>query len=158
MTQRDSWEIPTFNRFETYSQECNTPQRAGKKKATSPLDQEITMKKQKECDTETNDLNNVIEKSDNVVTDENEHHLTPQNLTETISFLSSPHKHQTQMQMPTPLDSNTLYYGPSAISNEHNRPVPIENVGRDMPNNSGIMNNSISSETVTANTKEVETA
>ena len=92
MTQRDSWEIPTFNRFETYSQECNTPQRAGKKKATSPLDQEITMKKQKECDTERNDLNNVIEMSDNVVTDENEHHfihLTPQNLTETISFLST---------------------------------------------------------------------
>ena len=62
------------------------------------------------------------------------------------------------MQMPTPVDSNTIYYGPSAISNEHYRPVPTENVGRDITNNSGIMNNSISSQTVTANTKEVETA
>ena len=158
MTQRDSWEIPTFNRFEINSQECNTPQRTGKKKTTSPLDQEITMKKQRECDTETNDSNILVEMSDNVDTVENENHLTPQNLTETISSLSSPHKHQTQIQMPTPVDSNSLYYGPSAITNEHNGPVPTENVGWDMANNSGIVRNPNSTRTVTSNAKEVETA
>ena len=60
--------------------------------------------------------------------------------------------------MPRPADSNSLYYGPSAISNEHDGPVPTENVGRDMANNSGIVCNPNSTRAVTSNPIEVETA
>lgn len=129
-----------FNRFTPLSetQSNETPFRcqsnAGKKKATSPLDAELNTKKQKESNVASNgDLGssplmvtavNETEKPPNRVNDyppiscsmtENVMHLSPQST-----------QGSAQLQMPTPVDSATLYYGPTVLNETMTHKTPDE--------------------------------
>ena len=120
------------NRFAPLSETQNneTPFRchsnAGKKKATSPLDADLNTKKQKESNFEANGdlgsspiLVNTVNETEVPLNRVNDHPLISCSMTENIMHLS-PQSTQgsAQLQMPTPVDSATLYYGPTVL-NEH---------------------------------------
>lgn len=130
VSQREEHVIPTFNRYEPFANEQinDTPQRAGKKKATSPIDIDVTMKKQKECDLDsTQDTTNFLLDAENTNnSDGNVHILPPRNLSDIGPSLSPSHEKPIQIQMPTPVNSAELYYGPPTL-NEQNVTIHIEN-------------------------------
>ena len=121
-----------FNRFVPLSETQNneTPFRcqsnAGKKKATSPLDAELNTEKQKESNFEGNGdlgsspiLINTVNETEVPLNRVNDHSHISCSMTENIMHLS-PQSTQgsAQLQMPTPVDYVTLYYGPTVL-NEH---------------------------------------
>lgn len=104
-------------------------QRGGKKKATSPLDRDYTNKKQKEyvSDSENNEMENSVimtcDTPDNVVihngiTDNvNDTAVNSDNKTDNPTYIAeTQHSRlvEEQLQMPTAVDSESLYYGPNA--------------------------------------------
>ena len=113
-----SWEVPLSNRFETTSQLQNTPQRMGKKKATSPIDTEVTMKKQKECEPQ-NECIITNQVKDNVITGE-QLLMQPRKLNDDSISILSPNQ-EVQLQMPMAVDSATLYYGPDKVHTEQTK-------------------------------------
>lgn len=124
VSQREEREIPTFNRFEPFTNEQinDTPQRAGKKKATSPVDIDVTMKKQKECDLDrTQDTTNfLLDAEDTSTNDANVHILPPRNLSDIGPPISPLNENPVELRMPTPVNSAELYYGPHILQNPIN--------------------------------------
>lgn len=124
VSQREEREISTFNRFEPFTNEQinDTPQRAGKKKATSPVDIDVTMKKQRECDLDItqNTTNFLLDAEDTSTNDANVHILPPRNLSDIGPPISPLHEKPVELRMPTPVNSAELYYGPPILQNPNN--------------------------------------
>ena len=118
VSQRDKWEVPTSNPIETTSKLHDTPQRMGKKKATSPIDTEVTTKKQREWETENEHINpkQVNENDKNG----EQSFLQPFKINDDSLSLLMPNQ-DVQLQMPVAVDSATLYYGPAKGHSEQTK-------------------------------------
>ena len=118
VSQRDTWVVPTSNRFETTSKFHDSPQRMGKKKATSPIDTEVNTKKQREWETENEHIyHKQVNENDK---NGEQSFLQPYKMNDNSLSLLSPNE-DVQLQMPVAVDSATLYYGSAKVHSEQTK-------------------------------------